>query len=75
MQPLLRLLAFLRPYWLFTAGAYLCVILNAAFTLVVPALLGHAVDDGISKGALGVVAKTGILILAASTLRLSLIHI
>jgi ATP-binding cassette subfamily B protein len=69
VRPLLRLLAFLRPYWHYTAGAYLCVILNAVFTLVVPALLGHAVDEGISKGDIGVVARTGILILAASTLR------
>jgi ABC-type multidrug transport system fused ATPase/permease subunit len=69
VRPLLRLLAFLRPYWLFTAGAYFCVVLNAVFTLVVPALLGHAVDDGIGKGDMSVVAKTGFLILAASTLR------
>ena len=69
MRPLLRLLAYLRPYWYLTAGAYVCVVLNAAFTLVVPSLLGKAVDDGISQGDLGVVAKMGILILAASTLR------
>lgn len=69
MRPLLRLLAYLRPYWHYTAGAYICVALNAVFTLVVPALLGHAIDDGIGQGDMSVVAKTGFLILAASTLR------
>ena len=33
MQPLLRLLSFLRPYWHLTAGAYVCLLLNAGFTL------------------------------------------
>ena len=69
LRPLLRLLAFLRPYWYLTAGAYVCVVLNAVFTLVVPSLLGRAVDEGIAMGDLDVVAKMGILILAASILR------
>jgi ATP-binding cassette subfamily B multidrug efflux pump len=69
LRPLLRLLAFLRPYWHLTAGAYVCVVLNAIFTLVVPSLLGRAIDDGISQGDLGVVARMGLLILAASILR------
>ena len=69
MRHLLRLLAYLRPYWLLVVGAYACLILNALFTLVVPSLLGHAVDDGIGKGDVGVVAKMGLYILAASLLR------
>jgi len=69
LRPLLRLLAFLRPYWYLTVGAYVCVVLNAVFTLVVPSLLGRAVDEGIAVGDLGVVAKMGIFILAASILR------
>ena len=69
MQPLLRLLAFLRPYWYLTVGAYVFVILNAVFTLVVPSLLGRAVDEGIGQGDLGFVAKMGMLIMAASILR------
>ncbi len=69
MRLLLRLLSFLRPYWYLTAGAYVCVVLNAIFTLVVPSLLGQAVDHGISQGDMGVVGQMGLLILAASTLR------
>jgi ATP-binding cassette subfamily B protein len=69
VQPLLRLLAFLRPYWYLTAGAYVFVILNAVFTLVVPSLLGRAVGEGIGQGGLGFVAKMGMRIMAASILR------
>jgi ATP-binding cassette subfamily B protein len=69
VQSLLRLLAFLRPYWLMTAGAYACLLLNAGFTLVVPSLLGRAVDQGISEGDLGIVRSMGLLILASSILR------
>lgn len=69
MRLLLRLLSFLRPYWYLTAGAYVCVVLNAIFTLVVPSLLGQAVDHGISQGDMGYVGKMGLFILAASTLR------
>jgi len=69
LRPLLRLLAFLRPYWYLTAGAYVFVVLNAVFTLVVPSLLGKAVDDGIGQGDLSYVAKMCFLILAASILR------
>jgi ATP-binding cassette, subfamily B, multidrug efflux pump len=66
---LLRLLSFLRPYWHLTAGAYLCVVLNALFTLVVPYLLGQAVDHGIAQADMSYVGKMGLLILAASVLR------
>ncbi|MGE3913449.1 MAG: ABC transporter transmembrane domain-containing protein, partial [Chloroflexota bacterium] len=69
MRLLFRLLSFLRPYWHLTAGAYVFVVLNAVFTLVVPSLLGRAVDDGIGQGDMQVVATTGLLILGASVLR------
>ncbi|MCC7371756.1 MAG: ABC transporter ATP-binding protein [Chloroflexi bacterium] len=69
MRLLLRLLSFLRPYWRLTAGAYICVVLNAAFTLVVPWMLGQAVDRGIVLGDMSFVAKMGVFILAASVLR------
>jgi ATP-binding cassette subfamily B protein len=52
-----------------TAGAYVCVALSAAFNLVVPGLLGRAVDDGLARNDLGVVAQLSIAILIASALR------
>ena len=43
--------------------------LSAAFTLVVPALLGRAVDDGLGQNDLSVVARLSLAILLASALR------
>src|SRR5205823_11834017 len=45
------------------------LILNAAFTLVVPTLLGIAVDAGLGRRDLGVVARMGLGILVVSVLR------
>jgi ATP-binding cassette subfamily B protein len=50
-------------------GAYVCLLLNAVFTLMVPYLLGIAVDHGISVGDMGVVGKMAVAILAVSLLR------
>ena len=69
MGPLRRLIAFQRPYWKLTVGAYLCLIVNAVFTLAVPYLLGIAVDEGIGKQDMGVVAQTSLAILVVSLLR------
>ena len=44
MHALLRLLSFLRPYRTLTIGAYVCLLLNSTFTLLVPYLLGIAVE-------------------------------
>jgi ATP-binding cassette, subfamily B, multidrug efflux pump len=67
--PLQRLLTYLRPYWKLTVSAYLCVVLNALFTLAVPYLLGVVVDEGIGKQDMTVVAWTGLAILIVSSLR------
>jgi ATP-binding cassette subfamily B protein len=52
-----------------TIGAYICLGLNAFFTLLVPYLLGIAVDHGISQGDMGVVTQMAMLILVVSFLR------
>ena len=69
MRPLARLIGYLRRSWWLTAGAYVCVALSAAFTLVVPGLIGRAVDDGLAHNDLSVVARLSLAILVASALR------
>jgi ATP-binding cassette subfamily B multidrug efflux pump len=69
VRSLLRLLSFLGPYRKLTLGAYVCLLLNTVFTLVVPYLLGIAVDSGIGQGDMGVVAMMALAILGASLLR------
>lgn len=69
MSPLLRLLGYQRPYWLMTAGAYACVLLNALMTLAVPALIGVAVDQGIARRDLDLMASLSLAIVGLSALR------
>lgn len=69
VRPLLRLFSFLRPHWHLTAGSLVCVTANTALTLVVPALLGIAVDEGVVKGDVSMLAHLSIGILAVSALR------
>ena len=69
MRPLLRLLQYLRNYRLITIGAYVCLLANASLTLVVPSLIGKAVDEGIAQSNLAMVAHYSWLIVLVSALR------
>jgi ATP-binding cassette subfamily B protein len=69
VRPLLRLLPYLRNYFLLTVGAYLFLIANAVLTLIVPRLIGHAVDEGIAVSDLTAVAHYSWLIVLVSALR------
>src|SRR5438270_11618027 len=69
MKSLLRLKLYFRPYVGQVMLAYLCVILNACSTLVVPGLIGVAVDAGIVQHDTSALVRYGILILVFSGLR------
>jgi len=69
VRPLLRLLQYLRNYRLITIGAYVCLLANASLTLVVPSLIGKAVDEGIAQSNLAMVAHYSWLIVLVSALR------
>ncbi|HEX3245509.1 MAG TPA: ABC transporter transmembrane domain-containing protein, partial [Chloroflexota bacterium] len=69
MRPLIRLLQYLRNYRLITVGAYICLIGNAVFTLMVPRLIGQAVDEGIAQSDMAMVARYSWLIVLVSALR------
>ena len=45
-----RLLACVRPYKGYAAGAFICSILYVAFTLIGPVLYGFAIDDMLGEG-------------------------
>ena len=45
-----RLLACVRPYKGYAAGAFVCSILYVAFTLIGPVLYGFAIDDMLGEG-------------------------
>ncbi|HLQ34857.1 MAG TPA: ABC transporter ATP-binding protein, partial [Chloroflexota bacterium] len=69
MSTLLRLRSFFRPYLRLVLTAYLCVIFNAGSTLVVPALIGAAVDAGIIRHDVNELIRYGGFILLFSFMR------
>src|SRR5215212_7815643 len=69
MRSLIRLLQYLRGRWKLTAGAYVCLVFNSVFTLIVPVLIGKAVDEGIAQSDMANVARLSGLIVLVSALR------
>lgn len=51
---LLRLVLFARPYWRTMIVAWVCVFAASAFTLIVPLLIGYAIDNGLDINDAGV---------------------
>src|SRR5438067_4711697 len=69
MNTLLRILPYYRKYqWLMVAG-YAAVIGNAVFNLMVPWLIGIAVDDGVARRDVGNLVLLSVLIVLASAAR------
>jgi ATP-binding cassette subfamily B protein len=64
---LARCLGYLRPYWQFTAAAYLLLLINSGIMLAQPLIIRNVVDQGIRGGEIDVI-KVGTLILVSLTL-------
>jgi len=69
VKSLLRLRPYFRPYWSLVTISFLAVVFNAATTLVVPALIGLAVDEGIVQHDVTALVRYGLFILLVSALR------
>ena len=66
MGPLIRALAYARPYWLPATAAFLSMMLMAATNLVTPQLIRHVIDAGIAVGSVdGILVGTGGLLAVA----------
>jgi ATP-binding cassette subfamily B protein len=50
MKPLGRALGYLKPYWLLSIGIFVALLLSSLLNLVIPALTGRIIDDGIDAG-------------------------
>jgi ABC-type multidrug transport system fused ATPase/permease subunit len=59
----------LRPHWLPTLGANLCLMLATGFALIVPALLAWVVDTGVQHGRLTELLLAAGAVLVVSALR------
>jgi len=62
MRNFLRLMVFVRKYWAWFVLAFICLVANTGFGLVVPWLIREAIDTVISKG------ESSFLILAAGAI-------
>jgi ATP-binding cassette subfamily B protein len=69
MKTLLRVLPYFKEFRLLLLAGYIAVIGNAFFNLAVPALIGIAVDDGVSRRDIGQLVVLSVLIVLASGLR------
>lgn len=64
-----RITALLRPHWLWTLGAIVCLGLSTGFALIVPWLLGWVINTGLQHGQFGALLFATGAILLASMLR------
>ncbi|MBI2854681.1 MAG: ABC transporter ATP-binding protein [Chloroflexi bacterium] len=69
MRILLKLFVFLRRYRWRMAGAFLCLMLSSGFSLVVPQIVGRAIDTGVSGGQGSFLILAALAVIAASALR------
>jgi ABC-type multidrug transport system fused ATPase/permease subunit len=61
---LLRLLSYLRKYWISTVGAYLSLFLGTLLSLIVPQYIKELIDRGIGQGDVAYLHKGAIIIVA-----------
>jgi len=69
VKPILRVLRFLRPYWMTALGAFLSLVISGVAGLAIPALLQRGIDQGISARQLQVAISTGLLIVGVALIR------
>ena len=66
---LIRILSFIRPYWLQAVAAILLVVVSVIAELIQPRLIQSVIDEGITQGNLGVITFTVGLMLNDSSIR------
>lgn len=66
MKTLLRIIAYLRPYWMWVTVVYVTLFIAMALMLAIPYVLGEAIDHGVVDRDLNYLARaTGLIILLA----------
>ncbi|MFH1084294.1 MAG: ABC transporter ATP-binding protein [Chloroflexota bacterium] len=69
MKVILRVLSYVRPYWLAASASYVCMLLINAVSLVSPQLIRRIVDIGIHENQPTVLASSVLLLLFATILQ------
>jgi len=62
-------MGYLRPYWAFTAGSYLLLLINNGITLSQPLIIGFIVDQGISGGNISAIGWGTIALMVLAVIR------
>jgi ABC-type multidrug transport system fused ATPase/permease subunit len=69
MRYLLRIMAFSRKYWWWLVLAFVCLLANTGFSLVVPRIIGEAIDTVSGHGERSFLIWAAVAIVIASALR------
>ena len=69
MKSLGRALGYLKPYWLLATGTFLTLLLAAVLNLVIPAITGRIIDDGITARVASVIVVGALAIVSVALLR------
>ncbi|MFA5317052.1 MAG: ABC transporter ATP-binding protein, partial [Dehalococcoidales bacterium] len=69
MRTILRLVVFTRKYWFWLVLAFLCLVANTVFSLVVPRMLGDGLDTVLSRGERSFLVMAALVVFGASALR------
>src|SRR2546421_10744856 len=68
-QIYMRIIGLLRPHWLQSSGAVVCLGFSTGFALAVPWLLAWTIDKGFQHGQIGPLLLVALAILVTSSLR------
>jgi ATP-binding cassette subfamily B protein len=69
MRTVLRLIGFVRQYWLTLVLAFLCLIASTIFGIAIPRMLGNGIDNVLGMGTRSFVVIAAVVVIAASALR------
>lgn len=69
LRVILRLLGFLKKYWKRAIAAYVCLLAATGFSMLIPRLVGNAVDQVVASGEQRLVLLLALGVIGAAALR------
>ncbi len=69
MKPLVRSLAYLKPYWLLATGTFVSLILSSVLNFAIPALTQQIIDNGIAAKSVPFILWASVAMVGVASLR------
>ncbi|MFC2055959.1 ABC transporter ATP-binding protein [Chloroflexota bacterium] len=69
MRTILRLTRFVRKYWAWLLLAFICLMASTAFSLVIPRMMGDAIDTALGSGERSFLILAAVVMVGAAALR------